>query len=72
MYNGVIPQTPMEDLFVDYVWINFPKRTVSVQDSDGNLDKIKFKWDKEGADGFAEFVHRLQSMTTPDIRHYQL
>jgi hypothetical protein len=62
----------MNDLFVDYVWIDFPKRTVSVQDSDGNLDKIKFKWDEEGAEGFAEFVNKLQSMTTPDIRHYQL
>jgi len=50
----------MEDLFVDYVWIDFPKRTVSVQDSDGNLDKIKFKWDTEGAIGFTEFVQKLQ------------
>lgn len=62
----------MNDLFVDYVWIDFPKRTVSVQDSDGHIEKIKFQWDEEGAEGFSEFVNKLQEMTTPDIRHYAL
>lgn len=62
----------MNDLFVDYVWIDFPKRTVSVQDSDGHIEKIKFHWDEEGAEGFSEFVNKLQELTTPDIRHYAL
>lgn len=48
-----------QDLWLDYVWINVPQRSVSLQASDGNIEKIKFKWDKEGAEGFQETIAQI-------------
>jgi len=62
----------MEDTYVDYVWIDFPKRTLSIQDNEGRFEKVKFDWTEEGAEGFTEFVEVLHQHTTPEMRHYQL
>ena len=32
---------------------------MSLQASDGNIEKIKFKWDKEGAEGFQETIAQI-------------
>ena len=66
------PEYIMEETFVDYVWIDFPKRTLSIQDNEGRFEKVKFDWTEEGAEGFTEFVEVLHQHTTPEMRHYQL
>lgn len=57
-----------QDLWLDYVWINIVQRSISLQSSDGNIEKIRFKWDKEGAEGFQETVAQLCEDVPPDQR----
>ena len=57
-----------QDLWLDYVWINIVQRSISLQDSDGNIEKIRFKWDKEGAEGFQESVRQICEDVPPDQR----
>ena len=48
-----------QELWLDYVWINIPQRSVSLQSNDGNIEKIRLSWIKEGAEGFQETVASL-------------
>tara|TARA_B100000927_G_scaffold191359_1_gene154354 strand:+ start:6472 stop:6666 length:195 start_codon:yes stop_codon:yes gene_type:complete len=61
-----------ENLFVDYVWIDLPKRTVSIQVSDGNIEKIRYKFDDEGANGFQESVNNIQQVIDDESICYVL
>ena len=62
----------MEDTYVDYVWIDFPKRTLSIQVSDGNIEKIRFTFTEEGAEGFQQSVTNVQGAVDTESIHYLL
>jgi|TARA_B100001113_G_scaffold95134_1_gene76217 hypothetical protein len=57
-----------QELWLDYVWINVPQRSVSLQSSDGNIEKIRFKWDEEGAEGFQEVIATICETVPEDQR----
>lgn len=62
----------LDHLYVDYVWIDFPKRTLSIQVSDGNIEKIRFTFTEEGAEGFRQSVTNVQGAVDTESIHYLL
>ncbi len=62
----------LDHLYVDYVWINFPKRTLSIQVSDGNIEKIRYQFTEEGAEGFRESVTNVQGAVDTESICYLL
>lgn len=71
MILGYTPLSPM-DTYLDYVWIDFPKRTVKIQDNEGRIETVQWKWDEEGAEGFHETVELIQESVPAEQRCYLL
>jgi len=43
--------------YVDHVFMHFPQRRIVVVDNEGYDEEVKFRWDEEGAEGFADTVN---------------
>ena len=52
------------------VFVNFSKRSINLLDNEGYEKTVNWKWDSEGAEGFAETVSAIESITDPEIRTY--
>jgi hypothetical protein len=50
---GVHPPCRMET-YLEHVWINVSKREIKLLDNEGYDETIRFKFDSEGSEGFAE------------------
>lgn len=60
----------MDDRSVEQIFINFSKRSVKILDNEGYDKTVNWKWDIEGAAGFAETVSDIQDAVDPDIITY--
>jgi hypothetical protein len=60
----------MDDRSVEQIFINFSKRSVKILDNEGYDKTVNWKWDKEGAAGFAETVSDIQDAVDPDLITY--
>ena len=58
--------------WLTYVWINIRTRTLSLQSDDGNIEKVRFSWDEDGAKGFAEVVSVIKEIMPEDMRCFVL
>ena len=50
----------MHEDVLEAVFINFSQRSVEIVDDEGNKKTIRWRWDKEGAEGFSETVSELR------------
>lgn len=50
-----------------HIFVNFSKRKVTLVDEEGYEKYVQWKWDLEGAEGFAETVADLQEVANPDL-----
>ena len=53
-----------------HIFVNFSKRKVTLVDDEGYEKYVNWKWDEEGAEGFAETVSDIQEIVDPDIITY--
>jgi len=53
-----------------HIFVNFSKRKVTLVDDEGYEKYVQWKWDEEGAEGFAETVADIQEITNPDLITY--
>ena len=60
----------MDDRSVEQIFINFSKRSVKILDNEGYDKTVNWKWDIEGAAGFAETVSDIQDAVDPDLITY--
>ena len=60
----------MDDRSVEQIFINFSKRFVKILDNEGYDKTVNWKWDIEGAAGFAETVSDIQDAVDPDLITY--
>ena len=58
--------------WLTYVWINISTRTLSLQSDDGNIEKIRFSWNEDGAKGFAEVVSVIKEIMPEEQRCFVL
>tara|TARA_B100000902_G_scaffold198143_1_gene189090 strand:+ start:1514 stop:1708 length:195 start_codon:yes stop_codon:yes gene_type:complete len=58
--------------YLEHVYINFSKREVTLESSEGDLKTVQWKWDREGSEGFAETVQTIEAVTDPEMRTYQI
>ena len=56
----------MQDTAVEHVFINISKRSVKILDNEGYDKEVEWKWDLEGAEGFAETADAIQNVIDPD------
>ncbi|UNH61177.1 hypothetical protein SSZBM1_60 [Synechococcus phage S-SZBM1] len=56
----------MEATYVDHVIFHFTERRIVVVDNEGYDEEVKFKWDKEGAEGFVETVNSIIESLPPE------
>ena len=61
----------MSNATLEHVFINFSKRSVTIMSSEGEEQTVNWKWDEEGAEGFAETVSAIESATDSEIRPSQ-
>ena len=55
---------------LQHVYINFSKREVKIESSEGDVKTVTWKWDREGSEGFAETVYTIEDITNHDERTY--
>tara|TARA_R100000030_G_scaffold67927_2_gene51861 strand:+ start:1921 stop:2115 length:195 start_codon:yes stop_codon:yes gene_type:complete len=55
---------------LQHVYINFSKREVKIESSEGDVKTVTWKWDREGSEGFAETVSTIEEITDPEERTY--
>ena len=60
----------MSNVTLEHVFINFSKRSVTIMSSEGEEQTVNWKWDEEGAEGFAETVSAIESATDSEMRTY--
>ncbi len=48
------------ELYLEHVFINISKRQIKLLSEDGYEDKVTFKWDEEGAEGFFDTVNTIK------------
>ena len=53
-----------------HIFINFSKRKVTLVDDDGYEKCVQWKWDTEGAEGFADTVSDIQQIVDPNMITY--
>ena len=53
-----------------HVFVNFSKRSINIVDDEGYDKTVNWKWDIEGAAGFAETVSDIQDAVDPDLITY--
>tara|TARA_B100000427_G_C15281563_1_gene495646 strand:+ start:159 stop:365 length:207 start_codon:yes stop_codon:yes gene_type:complete len=61
----------MCDSQVEEIIINFSDRSVTILSDEGELKRVEWKWDREGAEGFAETIAGIEAVTEAEIRTYQ-
>ena len=61
----------MCDSEVQEIVINFSDRSVTILSDEGELKRVEWKWDREGAEGFAETIKGIEEVTEAEIRTYQ-
>ena len=57
---------------IEEVIIDFPKRTVTILNSEGDQTIVPYEFDEEGAKNFQEMVEISQASIPSEKRHYQL
>tara|TARA_B100000287_G_scaffold7971_1_gene7880 strand:+ start:1221 stop:1469 length:249 start_codon:yes stop_codon:yes gene_type:complete len=57
-----------QELWLEHVWIYVHQRRISMQANDGTMEEIRFKWDKEGAEGFQETIAQICEAVPEDQR----
>tara|TARA_B100001996_G_scaffold118199_1_gene89460 strand:+ start:3213 stop:3413 length:201 start_codon:yes stop_codon:yes gene_type:complete len=61
----------MDDSVLEHVTINFSARSVTILSDKGEEKTVEWKWDDEGAQGFAEVVGAIEAVTEAEDRTYQ-
>ena len=59
------------DSEVTSIVINLSERSITIASNEGELKKVEWKWDEEGAEGFAETIAAIDEVTEAEIRTYQ-
>lgn len=67
---GVNKQGTMRESTLEHVFIDFSKRQVTILSDDGEERTVKWKWDREGSEGFSETVSAIEDVTDPEMRTY--
>ncbi len=62
--SNALKGAPSEVL--EHVFVNLSKRQVTLLDEEGYTQDVNFKFDDEGAEGFAEVVSTLNENLTED------
>tara|TARA_B100000427_G_scaffold57718_2_gene45292 strand:+ start:16304 stop:16546 length:243 start_codon:yes stop_codon:yes gene_type:complete len=61
-YDEYINEVPMDDEALEEVIVNFSKRQITLISDEGDNKIIKWKWDDEGSQGFAETVDLIKQV----------
>jgi len=61
------------ETYLEHVWINVSKREVKIMDNEGYDETIRFKFDEEGSEGFAETLANFSELN-PSLftYHYEV
>lgn len=60
----------MSDSSLQHIFIDFSKRSIKIVSDEGDVRTVKWKWDREGSEGFAETVTQIENVTPAEIRTY--
>lgn len=60
----------MTDSVLEHIYIDFSKRSIEIVSNEGESRLVTWKWDREGSEGFAETVSKIEDTTPPEIRTY--
>ena len=56
--------------FLSHIFINMSKRSVKLMDDEGYEQEVNFKFDEEGAQGFAETIEKISNSLDSDMITY--
>ena len=48
--------------YLEHIWVNIPKRSVKILDTEGYEEKVTLKFDTEGMEGFMETLSTFQDL----------
>ena len=57
-----------EDL--EHIWVDIPKRTVKIMADDGRDEKVQWKFDEEGSEGFTETLATFREYIPEEMITY--
>tara|TARA_B100001996_G_scaffold380169_1_gene367145 strand:+ start:2240 stop:2443 length:204 start_codon:yes stop_codon:yes gene_type:complete len=59
-----------KDTYLEHIWVNIPKREVKIIDDEGYDEKVVWKFDDEGAEGFTETLATFKHFIPDDMITY--
>ena len=59
-----------EETYLEQIWVNIPKREVKMNDNEGYDEKVVWKFDDEGAEGFTETLATFKEFIPDDMITY--
>ena len=60
------------DSEVTSIVINLSERSITIASDEGELKKVEWKWDEEGAEGFAETIAAIEEDDRDKLENYSI
>ena len=48
--------------YLEHIWVNIPKRSVKILDTEGYEETVTWKFDSDGMEGFTETLQTFQDL----------
>jgi hypothetical protein len=58
------------ETYLEHIWVNFPKRQITIMDDEGYDEVISYRWDSEGAEGFHETIASFKQNVPNELITY--
>ena len=49
-------------MYLEHIWVNIPKRSVKILDTEGYEATVTWKFDSDGMEGFTETLQTFQDL----------
>jgi len=59
-----------EEEYLEHIWVDIPKRTVKIMADDGRDEKVQWKFDEEGSEGFTETLATFREYIPEEMITY--
>ena len=59
-----------EEEYLEHIWVDISKRTVKIMADDGRDEKVQWKFDEEGSEGFTETLATFREYIPEEMITY--
>lgn len=65
-----MPTAEDDGIYLEHIFVDFPKRKITIVDTEGYDEIVKYSFDEDGAEGFLETVATFKQTLPDDLVTY--